>query len=48
MVDNVVSHADEVREFRTLVAADAGSIEALVPIASGLLLVLRVQLADRV
>lgn len=40
-VDNVVSHAEEVRDFRALVAAEAGVSEALVPTGAGLLLVVR-------
>jgi len=40
-VDNVVSHAEEVRDFRALVAAEPGVSEALVPTGAGLLLVVR-------
>jgi predicted O-methyltransferase YrrM len=38
-VDNVVSHADEVADFRTLVSADRRVSEALVPTGAGVLLV---------
>jgi predicted O-methyltransferase YrrM len=38
-VDNVVSHADEVADFRTLVTADRRVSEALVPTGAGVLLV---------
>jgi predicted O-methyltransferase YrrM len=41
VVDNVLSHADEVREFRALVAADARFLEALVPIGAGVLLIVK-------
>jgi predicted O-methyltransferase YrrM len=40
-VDNVISHADEVADFRTLVTADRRVGEALVPTGAGLLLVTR-------
>jgi predicted O-methyltransferase YrrM len=40
-VDNVLSHPDEVVEFRTAVGADARVTEALVPIGAGVLLVTR-------
>jgi predicted O-methyltransferase YrrM len=40
-VDNVLSHPDEVVEFRTVVGADARVTEALVPIGAGVLLVTR-------
>jgi len=40
-VDNVISHADELIEFRELVAHDARVIEALAPTGAGLLLVVR-------
>jgi predicted O-methyltransferase YrrM len=40
-VDNVISHADELIEFRELVAHDARVSEALVPTGAGLLLVVR-------
>ena len=40
-VDNVISHADEVADFRTLVSADRRVTEALVPTGAGLLLVTR-------
>ena len=43
-VDNVLSHADEVAEFRALVSAEQGVSEAVVPIGAGLLLVVRAQL----
>jgi predicted O-methyltransferase YrrM len=38
-VDNVVSHADEVADLRTLVSADRRVTEALVPTGAGVLLV---------
>jgi predicted O-methyltransferase YrrM len=38
-VNNVVSHADEVADFRTLVSADRRVSEALVPTGAGVLLV---------
>jgi predicted O-methyltransferase YrrM len=41
-VDNVISHADQVAEFRALVAADDRVTEALVPTGAGILLVVRV------
>jgi predicted O-methyltransferase YrrM len=40
-VDNVLSHAEEVHEFRELIAADRRVSEALVPTGAGLLLVVR-------
>lgn len=40
-VDNVISHADEVAEFRALVAADERVSEALSPTGAGALLVVR-------
>jgi predicted O-methyltransferase YrrM len=40
-VDNVLSHADEVAEFRALVSAEPGVSEALVPVGAGLLLIVR-------
>jgi predicted O-methyltransferase YrrM len=40
-VDNVISHADEVADFRTLVTADRRVTEALVPTGAGVLLVTR-------
>jgi predicted O-methyltransferase YrrM len=40
-VDNVVSHADQVRDFRVLVDADDRLTQALVPIGAGVLLVVR-------
>jgi predicted O-methyltransferase YrrM len=40
-VDNVVSHAEQVREFRALVAADERVSEALMPTGAGVLLVVR-------
>jgi predicted O-methyltransferase YrrM len=42
VVDNVLSHADEVADFRTLVSADRRTEEALVPTGAGLLLVTRI------
>jgi predicted O-methyltransferase YrrM len=41
VVDNVISHAEEVAEFRALVHADARVSEALVPIGAGALLIVR-------
>jgi predicted O-methyltransferase YrrM len=38
-VDNAISHADEVADFRALVAADERVTSSLVPIGAGLLLV---------
>lgn len=40
-VDNVLSHADELGEFRALVAAEPRVSEAVVPTGAGLLLVVR-------
>jgi predicted O-methyltransferase YrrM len=40
-VDNVVSHADEVADLRTLITADRRVTEALVPTGAGVLLVSR-------
>jgi predicted O-methyltransferase YrrM len=40
-VDNVISHADELAEFRALVAAEASVSEAVAPTGAGLLLVVR-------
>ena len=40
-VDNVISHADELRDFRALAAADERVSEALVPTGAGLLLIVR-------
>ncbi|MGH2851917.1 MAG: O-methyltransferase, partial [Solirubrobacteraceae bacterium] len=39
VVDNVLSHADEVAEFRELVTNDERVLQSLVPIGAGLLLV---------
>jgi predicted O-methyltransferase YrrM len=41
VVDNVISHAGEVAEFRAIVAADARFSEALVPIGAGVLLIVK-------
>jgi predicted O-methyltransferase YrrM len=41
VVDNVVSHADELREFRERVEADPRASEALVPTGAGALLIVR-------
>jgi predicted O-methyltransferase YrrM len=41
VVDNVLSHADEVAAFRALIAAEPGVIEALAPIGAGALLVVK-------
>jgi predicted O-methyltransferase YrrM len=41
-VDNVLSHADEVADFRTLVTADRRVTEALSPTGAGLLLITRI------
>jgi len=40
-VDNVISHADQLREFRALVSADPRVTEALAPTGAGALLVIR-------
>ncbi len=40
-VDNALSHAEELAEFRRLVAADARVSEALVPTGAGVLLIVR-------
>ncbi|TGD12957.1 hypothetical protein EB836_03235 [Brevibacterium sp. S111] len=40
-VDNAVSHAEQVHEFRVLVADDPRMTEALVPTGAGALLVIR-------
>jgi predicted O-methyltransferase YrrM len=40
-IDNVLSHAEEVRELRALVGADPRVSEAVVPTGAGLLLVVR-------
>lgn len=40
-VDNVISHADQVADFRALVTAEPGVGEALVPTGAGALLVVR-------
>jgi predicted O-methyltransferase YrrM len=41
VVDNVISHADEVAEFRAVVASDHRVSEALAPTGAGALLVVR-------
>jgi predicted O-methyltransferase YrrM len=41
VVDNVLSHADEVRAFRGLVSDEPGVTEALVPTGAGALLIVR-------
>jgi predicted O-methyltransferase YrrM len=41
VVDNVLSHADEVREFRQLASEDPGVSEALVPTGAGALLIVK-------
>jgi predicted O-methyltransferase YrrM len=41
VVDNVLSHADEVAPFRGLVGADAAFVSSVVPIGAGALLVTR-------
>lgn len=46
VVDNVVSHADEVAAFRALITADATVTEALVPVGAGALVVVRGDAAD--
>jgi predicted O-methyltransferase YrrM len=43
VVDNVVSHASEVAEFRSLVSADERVFEALAPTGAGALLVVRTE-----
>ena len=40
-MDNVLSHADQVAEFRALVSADPGVTEAVAPTGAGALLVVR-------
>ncbi len=40
-VDNVISHADQVAEFREIVSADESVTEAVVPTGAGLLLIVR-------
>jgi predicted O-methyltransferase YrrM len=42
-VDNVISHADQVADFRTLVSADRRVIEALAPTGAGVLLITRLR-----
>jgi predicted O-methyltransferase YrrM len=42
-VDNVLSHADQVRDFRALVSADPRVTEALTPTGAGALLVVKEQ-----
>ena len=42
VVDNVISHADEVAEFRDLVDGDRRVISSLVPIGAGVLLIVGV------
>ncbi len=44
-VDNVLSHAEQIREFRALIRGTAGVTEALAPTGAGALLVVR-DLAD--
>ncbi len=41
VVDNVISHAHELVEFRALVAGEDGVMEALVPIGAGMLMVVK-------
>jgi predicted O-methyltransferase YrrM len=41
VVDNVLSHADGMAEFRALVANDERVVQSLVPIGAGLLLVVK-------
>lgn len=38
-VDNVLSHADEVAEFRALVEADPRVLSSVVPVGAGLMLI---------
>jgi predicted O-methyltransferase YrrM len=38
-VDNVLSHAEEVRAFRTLVEDDDRVLQAVVPVGAGVLLI---------
>ena len=42
VVDNAISHADEVAEFRDLVDGDRRVISSLVPIGAGVLLIVGV------
>jgi predicted O-methyltransferase YrrM len=46
VVDNVVSHADELREFRQRVEADPRASEALVPTGAGALLIVKEATGD--
>ena len=41
VVDNVISHEDEVAEFRKVVEGDSRVMDALVPIGAGALLVVK-------
>jgi predicted O-methyltransferase YrrM len=41
VVDNVLSHADQVADFRELVAADPDVVEAVAPTGAGALLVVK-------
>ena len=41
VTDNVLSHADEVREFRQLATENPRISEALVPIGAGVLLIVK-------
>jgi predicted O-methyltransferase YrrM len=45
LVDNVLSHADQVSEFRELVSATPGFIEAVAPTGAGAVLIVRDRLA---
>jgi predicted O-methyltransferase YrrM len=47
VVDNVISHASELEQFRALVSAEARVSEALVPAGAGLLLIVRDPLGSR-
>jgi predicted O-methyltransferase YrrM len=46
-VDNAISHAEEMEEFRVLVAADSRVMQTLVPTGAGVLLVVREPSARR-
>ncbi len=47
MVDNVLSHADQVHDFRALVGADARVRDTVIPVGAGLLIVVKQPQAQR-
>jgi hypothetical protein len=47
VVDNVISHEDEVAEFRELIEGDSQVMYALVPVGAGALLVSRASIPMR-